>query len=386
MIRLQPLFAQAIDDAMQLSAAGPAATSPPHRGERAPTWCPFDGLPRAHGEPVIRCRLRAEPADFVVEEILAFGPDGDGEHRLLKVRKTDCNTDWAARRIAAFAGVPHQVVGYAGLKDRRAVTTQWFSVHLGRRAEPDWSMLVTDGIEVLESHPHRRKLRRGVLAGNHFDLLLRDVDGDWDALERRVAAIADLGVPNYFGPQRFGREQNNLRRAAAMLGGASAEDDRGRRADRHLRGLYLSAARSQLFNEVLAVRVERGDWHSALPGERLQLRGSHSHFLAEAIDTRIFERVASGDAQPTGPLFGAGEPLTVGEVARLEADIAAPFAAWQRGLAAAGLKQERRPLALHPEELKLSRPTDGQARLRFSLPAGSYATALLRELAVWAEG
>ncbi|MCG6941671.1 MAG: tRNA pseudouridine(13) synthase TruD [Thiohalocapsa sp.] len=352
-----------------------------------PWWRPFDTLPYAHSEPLIRCRLRSQPEDFVVDEILAFGPDGDGEHRMLRVRKTNCNTDWAARRLAALAGVPHKMVGYAGLKDRRAVTTQWFSVHLGARPEPDWSLLATDGIEVLESHAHKRKLRRGVLAGNRFDLLLRDVEGDVDALAARVVAIASLGVPNYYGPQRFGREQNNLHRAAAMFRGAPAADDRGRRADRHLRGLYLSAARSQLFNEVLAARVERGDWHSALPGERLQLRGSHSHFLAETIDERIRERVASGDTQPTGPLFGAGEPLTAGEVARLEAQIAAPFAQWQQGLAAAGLKQERRPLALYPEDLRLSRAAEDQVRLQFSLPVGSYATALLRELAaVWMDG
>ncbi len=305
---------------------------------------------------------------------------------MLRVRKTDCNTDWAARRIAALAGVHHKVVGYAGLKDRHAVTTQWFSVHLGKRSEPDWSSLAADGIEVLESHAHKRKLRRGVLAGNRFDLLLRDVEGDLDALAGRVDAVAELGVPNYFGPQRFGRDQGNLHRAAALFKAGGTEDDLGRRTDRHLRGLYLSAARSQLFNEVLAARVERGDWRSALPGERLQLRGSHSHFLAESVDERIRERVASGDAQPTGPLFGAGEPLTAGAVAVLEAGIAERFPRWCAGLADAGLKQERRPLALYPENLRLSRPAEDQVRLELTLPAGSYATALLRELASWVEG
>ncbi len=354
--------------------------------QHVPAWRPVHALPRAHGEPLIHCRLRVEPKDFAVDEVLAFGPDGDGDHRMLRVRKTDCNTDWAARRIAALAGVPYKAVGYAGLKDRRAVTTQWFSVQLGQRGEPDWSLLATDGIEVLESHAHKRKLRRGVLAGNHFDLLLRDVWGNIDRLATRVDAIARLGVPNYFGPQRFGRDQGNLHRAAAMFAGAPAADGRGRRADRHLRGLYLSAVRSQLFNELLAARVERGDWHHALPGERLQLRGSHSHFLAETIDERIRERVASGDAQPTGPLFGAGEPLTTGEVARLEARIAAPFTDWQQGLVAAGLRQERRTLGLIAEDLRLSHPANNQVRLQFSLPAGSYATVLLRELALWSEG
>jgi tRNA pseudouridine13 synthase len=166
-------------------------------------------------------------------------------------------------------------------------------------------------------------------------------------------------------------------------------------------GLWLSAARSQLFNEVLALRVERGDWHDALPGDRLQLSGSHSHFLAEAVDAAIRSRVESGDAQPTGPLFGAGEPLTTAEVAAIEAGVAAAFPGWIDGLAAAGLKQERRPLALFPEGLVMesveptpepsadavadSTPGMPQLLLRFTLPAGSYATALLRELGVWTE-
>jgi tRNA pseudouridine13 synthase len=376
------------EDAVAVGADG-ACTPPcdlPGQGATQPkTWRSFHTLPRAYGMPPIRCRLRTEPADFVVDEILAFGPDGGGEHRLLKVRKTDCNTDWTARRIAGLAGVPHKVVGYAGLKDRRAVTTQWFSVHLGPRPEPDWSLLAADGIEVLESHAHKRKLRRGLLAGNAFELLLRDVTGAHDALRQRVDAIAQCGVPNYFGPQRFGRNDGNLHRAEAMFRGIPAADDRGRRAGRHLTGLYLSAARAQLFNELLAARIERGDWRQALPGERLQLRGSHSHFLAETIDARLRARVADGDAQPTGPLFGAGEPLTAGAVAALEDAVRARFPEWQHGMIAAGLKQERRPLVLYPEGLRLDWPAADQVRLRFTLPAGAYATALLRELSVWAE-
>ncbi|WP_295542692.1 tRNA pseudouridine(13) synthase TruD [uncultured Thiohalocapsa sp.] len=355
------------------AAQAPAAT---------PRWRDFHALPRAHGAPLMHFRIRAQAADFVVDEILAFGPDGDGEHRLLKVRKTDANTDWVARRLASLAGIPHKAVGYAGLKDRHAVTTQWFSVHLGQRPEPDWALLAADNIEVLEVHAHQRKLRRGVLAGNAFQLVLRDVSGDLEGLAARVDAIAQQGVPNYFGPQRFGRNAGNLARAEAMFM-ATAADARGQRPDRHRRGLYLSAARSQLFNELLAARVERGDWHRALPGERLQLRGSHSHFLAERVDEHIRARVASGDAQPTGPLFGAGEPLTTGTVAALEAAVAAPFGQWLRGLAAAGLKQERRPLVLYPEALRLYRSAPDVLGLAFTLPAGSYATALLRELGDW---
>lgn len=357
-----------------------------------PSWRSFVDLPRAHGEPVIRCQLRVRPEDFLVDEELAFGPDGDGEHCLLRVRKTDANTEWAARRLAALCNVPVKAVGYAGLKDRRAVTTQWFSVHLGPRPIPNWTPLQDDGIEVLECHRHRRKLRRGVLASNQFMLRLRAVDGDPDALSRRVDLVARQGVPNYFGPQRFGRDDGNLVRADALFRGSQACDPtpgqepkrhRSRHANRHLVGLWLSAARSQLFNEVLALRVARDDWQTALPGERLQLLGSHSHFLAEQIDEELRARVDSGDVQPTGPLFGDGEPLTAGEVAALESGVAAAFPRWIEGLAAANLRQERRALGVLPEQLTMERPQSDQVILRFSLPPGSYATAMLRELAIW---
>lgn len=383
------------------------AASPPPPPSDLPTWRSFAELPRAHGEPLLSCRLRARAEDFIVDEVLAFGPDGEGEHCLLRVRKVDANTEWTARRLASVAGVPIKAVGFAGLKDRHAVTTQWFSVHLGPRPAPRWDALLDDGIDVLESHRHRRKLRRGVLAGNRFELRLRDVQGNLDALARRIDVLASRGLPNYFGPQRFGRDQGNLYRAhelfrARALGPDGADSVRSRsRPGRHPRGLWLSAARSQLFNEVLAIRVERGDWHDALPGERLQLSGSHSHFLADTVDAAIRARVESGDAQPTGPLFGAGEPLTTAEVAAIEAGVAAAFPGWIDGLAAAGLKQERRPLTLFPEGLVMERvdptpvsdadaivggaPRMGELLLRFTLPAGSYATALLRELAVWTE-
>ena len=353
-----------------------------------PSWRSVTELPRAHGEPLVSFRLRTQPEDFIVDEELAFGADGDGEHCLLRVRKTDANTEWAARRLASVAGVPAKAIGYAGLKDRRAVTTQWFSVHLGPRPEPNCDQLAAEGIEVLESSRHRRKLRRGVLAGNRFELLLREVSGDIGTLAERIDRIATAGVPNYFGPQRFGRGQSNLYQADALFREAPRHAEPGqqrRRVSRHLKGLWLSAARSQLFNEVLGLRVERGDWRTALPGERLQLSGSHSHFLAASVDENIRARVDSGDAQPTGPLFGAGDALTAGEVAVMESGVAAAFPNWIDGLAAAGLRQERRPLRLMPEGLLMEQIEADQIRLRFTLPAGSYATALLRELGDWSD-
>lgn len=373
------------------SAAGPASSAPdtPPAAASAPNWRDFAALPRAHGPALVRGQLRTCPEDFRVDEMLAFGPDGDGEHALLRVRKRAANTEWVARRLAALAGVSIRAIGYAGLKDRHAIATQWFSVHLGKAPEPRWQALAEEGIEVLEVQRHRRKLRRGLLAGNRFEIRLCEVSGDLAGVDARLAQIAAAGVPNYFGAQRFGRAAGNLHRAEALFQqqALAAADPAVAppRVNQHLRGLWLSAVRSQLFNEVLARRVARGDWDEPLPGERLQLFGSQSHFLAETIDQALRARVASGDVRPTGPLFGGGPPLTGAAVAALEQEVAAAFPSWLAGLAATGLRQERRALRLDPEDLRWEQQGKDQLLLRFTLPAGSYATVLLRELATWTE-
>ncbi len=343
-------------------------TTPPH-----PPGTPFHDLPRAHGLPLGRGRLRVEPADFEVEEALGFDPDGEGDHLLLWVRKTDQNTDWVAGRLAATAGVHPKDLGYAGLKDRRAVTTQWFSLPRPRETEPDWSVLIAEGIEVLAVHTHRRKLRRGTLAGNRFRIRVRDWAFDPDQFNGRVAVIRRRGVPNYFGEQRFGRGGANLARADALFRGAI------RRPSRHQQGLWLSAARSQLFNQVLAERVGRGDWDRPLDGDCLNLDGSHSFFAADAIDETLRDRVARLDLHPTGPLWGQGDPPATGAVRALEEGVIAAFPGWSAGLARFGLEQERRPLRLPVPDLVWTPAADGCV-LTFQLPAGAYATAVLREL------
>jgi tRNA pseudouridine13 synthase len=335
-------------------------------------------LPRAHGDPPTGGRLRALPEDFVVEELPAFAPDGEGEHVLLHVRKTGANTEWVARRLASHAGLPVSAVGYAGLKDRNAVASQWFSVHLGLRREADWEALQVPEIRLLGAYRHRRKLRRGALRGNRFLVRIRDLTGPHDLLMERLALIHERGVPNYFGGQRFGNDDGNLRGAQALFCGQA------KRGGRHLRGLWLSAARSQLFNEVLAVRVERRAWDRPMMGDRMQLAGSRSHFLVEATDAALDERLRRFDIHPTGPLWGRGEMLTNGEAAELERGLAERFPGWVAGLAAAGMRQERRPLRLRPTALDVRRERD-QLAVAFELPAGAYATAVLRELVDWGE-
>lgn len=335
---------------------------------------PLAELPYACGRPCLQGRLRVTPDDFQVREELSFALEGAGEHVWLWVRKRDANTDWVARRLAERAGVPAGAVGYAGLKDRRAVTEQWFSVPLPGRAEPDWTGDPAAEFTVLKAVRHSRKLRRGALAGNVFRIVARDLEGDPAKLTERLALIAANGAPNYFGEQRFGREGGNLERAAAMLRGEETV------RDRHRRGLYLSAARSVLFNAVLARRVGDRTWNQPLPGEVLMLAGSHSIFTVAEPDETIRRRVAEFDLHPTGPLWGAGELLSSGPARELEEAIAATLPVFCAGLAAEGLRQERRALRLMVRDLAVALPTPGTAIFSFGLPAGAYATTVLREL------
>ncbi len=330
--------------------------------------------PRALGIPQASAQMRACPEDFCVDELRDGEPDGEGEHLLLHIRKRNRNTDEVARALARCAGVRARDVSYCGLKDRVAVTTQWFSVWLPGKPDPDWSPILDENLVLLGQARTRRKLQRGGLRGNRFTLLLREVQGDHEALEKRLAAVAEHGVPNYFGEQRFGRGGSNLAAAEAMFGGRRVKD-------RHRRGLYLSAARSLLFNEVLATRVRAANWRQALPGEALQLAGSRSFFVEDVIDDALAARLARGDVLPSGPLWGRGELPSVAAARALEEVVLASYTGFREGLEKAGLKQERRALRL-PVAGWQWRWVDGGGNLQlcFTLPAGSYATAVLREL------
>lgn len=331
-------------------------------------------LPRAHGAAVLSARMRTTPEDFFVEELDAFAPSGAGEHLLLTIEKRGMNTAFAAKRIAAWAGVAESAIGYAGLKDRHAVTRQRFSVWLPRKIAPDLDALPSDDLKVLAHAWHARKLPRGALAGNRFELVLRDVVGDRDAIEARLATMAARGVPNYFGEQRFGRERANVDKALAMF--------EGRRMRREERTHLLSAARSELFNRVLAARVRAGDWDCAREGEVWILDGSRSVFGPVPFDDTLAARLAAFDIHPSGPLWGRGQPRSTDAALALELDVLADDTALalRNGLERAGLEQERRALRLCPQSLRFDWIDAATLRLCFALPAGCYATTVLAEL------
>ncbi|HEY2275926.1 MAG TPA: tRNA pseudouridine(13) synthase TruD [Steroidobacteraceae bacterium] len=333
--------------------------------------------PHAHGDPIAAAVLRACAEDFVVEEDLGFAPAGTGAHLLLKVRKTDANTPWVARELARCAGCRPQEVGYAGLKDRRAVAIQWFSVPRPR-APLDPGTMRGEGFEVLEAHAHHRKLPRGALAGNRFAVRLRTAEGAGpllaERLAPRLAAIVARGVPNYFGPQRFGRDGANLATAVGNPAGLPPAE----------RGFRLSAARSVVFNAVLAARVGDGSWERVLAGDLANLDGRGSIFAVQGPDETLEARSARLEIHPTGPLWGAGEPRTGAGVLALEQRIGGEFAAECALCAAAGMAQERRSLRLRVAELGHEAESDAVV-LRFRLTRGSFATAVLRELVGAAE-
>ncbi|QAU23181.1 tRNA pseudouridine(13) synthase TruD [Dyella sp. M7H15-1] len=329
-------------------------------------------LPRAYGMPPLSAELRCTPEDFRVDEILGYDADGEGEHALLWVEKRGANTDWVARELARFADVPPVNVGYAGLKDRHAVTRQAFTVQLAGKPDPNWAAFAYDEVKVLANTRHKRKLKRGALRGNRFVLVLRDVRGDRMRAEEVLQAISTRGVPNYFGEQRFGREGGNVAQARAMFA--------GRRVDRDKRSILLSAARSHIFNAVLAVRVERDAWDKPLDGEIWSLAGSRSWFGPEPFDDALAKRLVHGDIHPSGPLWGQSEPPTTDAVGELERAVAVQYADLAEGLAAARMEQERRPLRLLPKEMQWCWLDEQSLELKFELPAGAYATVVVREM------
>lgn len=308
----------------------------------------------------------------MVDEIPLVEPDGEGEHLLVHVEKRDSNTVWVAGMLARLAGVSRMDVSYAGLKDRHAVTRQWFSIRLAGKPEPDWRTVDSAEFRVLDSARHGRKLRVGALRGNRFRIRVRAFDGDEAALQATLETIRRDGVPNYFGEQRFGTDDANLGSARALFNGEL------KRVKREKRGFYLSAVRSLLFNKVLAARVNAANWNRPLAGERMMLAGTRSSFLADRIDDEIVRRQREMDIHTSGPLWGRGEQMVSDEVEELESAVLLPEQFWREGLERFGLQMERRALRITVSDLTWDRQGD-LLELGFSLPKGCFATALLRE-------
>jgi tRNA pseudouridine13 synthase len=338
-------------------------------------------LPYAYGGAAGSGILKQAPDDFAVEEILGFAPSGEGEHVFLHVEKTGANTDAIAARIAEFARLPRMAVSYAGLKDRHARTLQWFSVHLPGKQDPDWQTLNSPELHILEACRHNRKLKTGTLKGNRFHLRIRQLEAEQPLLEQRLQQIACNGVPNYFGPQRFGHNGQNIEKAKALFDGSLIT------RNRHLRGIYLSAARSLIFNRVLAERVRQQNWNQALEGDAFTFPDSHSYFCDE-LTPELLTRVATFQIHPSGPLWGKGELATQAAARTLEEAAARQEPELCSGLERNGLEMARRALRINPGEFSWRLDENGedgkQLQVSFTLPSGAYATTVLREALAFA--
>lgn len=329
--------------------------------------------PRAHGGPFIQGQIRQQPEDFQVTEVPFYEPEGEGDFLWLKIRKRNQNTDWITQQLAAIAGIKHNDVQYAGKKDRNAVTEQWFSIHLRGQAEPNLQALLSDDVQILASVRDRSGLRRGNLKGNEFKICVRDIKGDAAALEKVLLKIQQQGIPNYFGEQRFGHAGNNLLCAQQLF------NDSSFRPHKNLRGIYLSAARSYLFNKVLSYRVYHGHWNQAMDGEWLQSPMSKSRFIIGRMDDAIRARIDKMEINPTGPLWGRGQPESKRECLQMEQRLLDGLELFRTGLEKAGLQQQRRSLRLRVEDLSWDIEGD-VLKMTFFLPAGCYATSFLREI------
>ena len=324
--------------------------------------------------------IRQQPADFQVNEIPLFKPSGQGEHVWLLIEKTSQNTDWVAGQLAKIADVPRRDVSFAGMKDRHAVTTQWFSVQMPGRDAPDWQAQLPDGVILLDEKRHHRKLKRGTLEGNRFKILIRDFHGNEDELKASVKRIQEQGVPNYFAEQRFGFYQDEKNAYTNIIKAEQWFKGEIRVKSKQQRSIYLSAARAWIFNHILSDRVKTGTWNQALQGDVFMLNGSKSCFIDD-LDKTLIERVQQLQLHPTGALWGRGKPGSTDLILQNETGIAEKFSYLSQGLENKGLKQERKTLRLVVKNLNYEWLEEQKSvSLSFSLPAGAFATTVLAEL------
>jgi tRNA pseudouridine13 synthase len=334
---------------------------------QAPDFPPVAYL---YGEPQATANLRTQADDFIVDEELSFTPTGHGEHLLLLVEKIGQNTQYVAKQIAAAAGLKARLVSYAGLKDRHAVTRQWFCLPVPIKQElhyQDWNI---EGVRILQTMRHQRRLKLGSIKQNHFQLKLRKIS-DKAEVESKLQQIVQ-GVPNYYGEQRFGHFGGNLQLAARLFAGESIPD-------RQLRGLALSASRSMLFNQQVSARVQQQLFLTLLPGAVVQLDGSGSVFCVPELTEEISRRLQEQDVHPTAILPGIGKVLESGAALDWQLQQLAPYQHWVQALCDLNVNTERRSCRLVPKALSYQWQDDTLI-LQFALPTGCFATSVLREL------
>lgn len=334
----------------------------------------MQGLAFAYTEPEITASYKVSPEDFQVKEILNFEPDGEGDHLFFLVEKKGLTTQDVQKRLMQYFKLPDKDVSFSGMKDKQALTQQWFSIKHGNKALIDTKVLNSDQLQVLQVLKNKRKLRRGSHQSNQFVIRLRELSEKPEALVDKLQLLSINGVPNYFGQQRFGRNGDNVEKARLYFSGSF------KIKDRYQRSLYISAARAHLFNLVLSRRVEAKTWNTYIAGDVMSLDNSAASFMPESWDQILAERLDKKDIHPSGPMWGAGDLKSKGLAAEFELDLVNAEDELKSGLEKAGLVQERRALRSMPSKLSYKIEDETTMVLEFSLSKGAYATSFLREL------
>jgi tRNA pseudouridine13 synthase len=336
---------------------------------------PMD-LPYPYGAALASGVFKSTPADFEVEEVLGFEPDGEGEHLFLWVEKKGLSTPELIARIAHDHSLKPAVISHSGLKDKHALTRQWLSLHLPGNGTP-FDRPAGDGYRVLRQLRHHRKLRPGTHKSNRFRLRLREVSGLGDVTREQIETVASAGFANYFGHQRFGSKQDNVQQALQQL--------HSRKMSRSRRSLLLSSLRSQLFNLILARRIELGCWAQPLDGDVFMLRGSHSIF-SEKLDADLLARYRRLDISSCASLYGSGVKPMSGQPRAIEQAVFAECADITSCLDRHGSRLQMRPLRALADGFEYDfDAAAGLLNLQLSLPAGSYVTSLLDHFIVLAD-
>ena len=376
----------------------------------ATNFVALDALAFTHGPPQLSAIMKQEFRDFRVDEELGFAFSEEGEHICILVKKTDLSTIEVVKRLSEVTGARKSSIGYAGMKDRRGECTQWFSVQLPASEERALQNFENPSLQILETHRNSRKIRIGCHKSNHFQIRLRNCIGPQTEFDERLRRIEHTGVPNYFGPQRFGRQMSNmtqvqelmiaeLDKSAAMDSGSASSNKRFKR------GMLYSAARSYLFNQLLSRRLENNTWNQYIAGDVLNLNGTDRCFVLHdpsEWDQEMQRRLDQFDIHITGVLPGLTDVkdkyVSSGESADIEDAVGKQYGILLDGLKHCGLKASRRSFRFLPDRLKWqwlagrdesdgtvidesgNRSSRLDLQLEFSLPKGAYATSLLREL------
>ena len=327
--------------------------------------------------PAVGGAIGPELEDFVVDELPAYEPSGAGDHWYVRLEKRGMNTRDAALAVARFTRIPERDIGYAGMKDRHGVTTQWLSVPARAPAPETWTL--PEGVKLVGVSRHNNKLRTGHLRGNRFKIGLVNTEPDGAARARALfGRLVERGHVNYFGSQRFGRDGRNVADAVAWLTGRTPLP-RGR--ERFLSKLYTSALQSEIFNRYATRRVTAG-LERLLAGEVVRLQGAGASFVVEDVE-REMPRYGARDLCLTGPMPGPKMRAGKADAAQLEADVLAELELTGDALSELGRHAPgtRRDLLARPEAWAVNEdPAAKRLRLEFDLPSGSYATVLVREL------